>query len=266
MVYSEVLAAVRDLYPQISEDARTGVIRTAWHPVHVQQGTDDGGGQPSPNPNQVRTGLETTNQLRQQFFIRFDVHVVGGRPWRVRVDGEASSWKAGEIPTPLRGPEIPHWLEGRVNALEVAIHDRLRRYAVALKDGPGRAGESAPAARPLDVARFGALPAGAAQVVAEVDRAAGARDVARLRALMADDFTYSTGDPPSADTAIIMWRADPSILAELGKALDAGCAADPGGQVVCPAAAIGDAAFAGYRAGFKSLDGRWKMVFLVAGD
>jgi hypothetical protein len=265
VIYSETLAAVRDLYPELVEDARAGVIRTAWHAVHVQQGTDDNENQ-STNPGSPRSGLQTTNRRRQEFFIRFDVHVVGGRPWRVRVDGEASSWKAGEVPSPMRGSEIPHWLEGRVNALEVAVHQRLKKYAVGLKLGPEPAAGPA-AVKPLDQARFGKLPAGAARVIAEVERAAGARDVARLRTFMADEFTYSSGDAPSADTAIVVWRADPSILTELTRAVGAGCASEQAsGQVVCPAAAAGDPGFAGYRVAFQAAGGSWTMVAFLAGD
>jgi len=259
---------VRELYPQLTEDARTGIIRTAWHPVHVQQGTDDDENQGTPNPSAPRSGLQTSNQLRQEFFIRFDVHLVGGKPWRVRVRGEASSWKAGEIPTPLHGADVPHWLEGRVNSLEVAIHQRLKKYAVAMKYAPTDESADAPAAPvKLDTAKFGKLPPGAAQVVAEVESAARVHDVVRLRKVMADQFTYSTGDAPSAETAIVVWQADPSILAQMVVALDAGCALDPAGsQAVCPAASASDPAFAGYRATFRAAGGIWKLVSFATAD
>lgn len=265
VIYSETLAAVRELYPELVEDARLGIIKTPWYPVHVKQGTDDAAQANTVTPGTPRTAFSTTSALRQEFFIRFDVHVVGGRPWRVRVQGEASSWKAGENPTPLRGPEIPSWLEGRVNSLEVAIHKRLKKHAVELTFAP--ATEVKPAAKPIDTAKFGSLPKAAALVVAEVERAASARDVARLRGLMVSDFTYSTGDEPSAETAMVVWQADPSLLGELVKVLEAGCAHDPAkGQVVCPAAFLRDESAPGYRAGFRLSDGSWKMAFFVNGE
>ena len=269
MVYSETLAAVRELYPSLVEDPRDGSIRTRWHPINIQQGTEDapvqsqgqqvagGSGQPS--------AFQTTNAMRKIFFVRFDVRVVGGKPWRVRVEAYASAWKAGEIPTPLKGAEIPPWLDGRKSALEVAIYRRLKAHAVPLQF---RSDDEKPkAAPPPDLTKYGAVPADAAKVIAAVDQAAAARDGAALRRLMADDFTYSLGDEPSADTAVAIWQADGTQLAELGKALAAGCAEAPdSGQVVCPAAFLADPHFGGYRAGFARVGGGWKMVFFVAGE
>ncbi len=261
VIYSETLAAVRDLYPHINEDARTGVIRTAWHPVHVQQGADDDTQSASLNPRTSRSGYSSAAMMREQFFVRFTIHVVGGRPWRVRVHGEASAWKAGDMPTPLRGSEIPQWLAGRVNSLEVAIYRRLKGYAVELKYAP-EAEAKAAAAATVDVAKFGQVPPAAARVIAAVEQAARARDMAALRKLMADQFTYTTGDEPSADTAMVVWQADPSILAEMDKALDAGCAHEASRhEVVCPAAFLQDPGQAGYRAAFRQVeDGSWRMV------
>ena len=264
IIYGETLIAVRELYPQLSEDARTGDIRTAWHPVHVQQSMDDDTNQQATvNPATQQTPFNSATSLRQQFFVRFQVHVVGGRPWRVRVHGEASSWQAGEQPMPLRGSEIPAWLQGRVESLQVAIHKRLKRYSVELKYAPAPVAQAAP----VDVAKYGQVPPAAAQVIAAVSQAAGARDVGKLRMFMADQFVYSSGDEPSADTAIVVWQADPSIFGELTRALDAGCAHDPAkGEVVCPAAFLSDAGQAGYRAGFRQAGGSWRMVYFTQGE
>ena len=272
VVYSESLAAVRELYPNIVEDARIGVIKTAWHWVKIAEGHDDtqtrSSGAQQLSPTGSASVFQATNSLRKNYFIRFDIHVVGGNPWRVRVHAQASSLTAGEQPMPLHGADVPSWLEPRKDALEVAIYKRLKKYAVRLKvtsDADRRASKEKPAG---DLGRFGAnLPPGAARAIAEVERAAASRDVARLRPLMADEFTYSFGDSPSAETAVVMWQADPAILSELGKALAAGCAEDKkDGQVVCPAGFLTDANFSGYRAGFRNLNGAWKMVFFVAGD
>jgi hypothetical protein len=271
IVYSETLAAVRELYPNLVEDARVGVIKTAWHWVRIAEGGEEQQTQSqsqSLGQTSTPTGFQATTSLRKNYFVRFEVHVVGGRPWRVRVTGQASSWRAGEQPMPLHGADVPGWLGPRRESLEVAIHKRLKKYAVRLKvetDAERRVKVEKPAG---DLRRFGAgLPPGAARAIAQVEQAASQRDIGKLRPLMADEFTYSFGDSPSADTAIVMWQADPNILAELGKALGAGCAQDKkDAQVVCPAAFLTDQNFAGYRAGFRNLGGAWKMVFFVAGD
>jgi hypothetical protein len=272
IVYSETLAAVRDLYPNLVEDARIGVIKTAWHPVRIAEGNEDQQLQSNTqqmSPTSSPSAFQATTSLRKNYFVRFEVRVVGGRPWRVRVHAQASSWKAGEQPTPLHGADVPGWLEPRKEALEVAIHKRLKEYAVRLKVEPdGDRRVKVERRGPGELARFGAnLPAGAARAISDVEQAATARDVGRLRPLMADEFTYSFGDSPSAETAIVMWQADPTLLAELAKVLAAGCAQDKKEpQVVCPAAYLTDENFAGYRAGFRNLGGAWKMVFFVAGD
>lgn len=272
IVYSETLAAVRELYPNLVEDARVGVIKTAWHWVRIAEGGDEqqiqSQSQSQMGQNSSPNAFQATTSLRKNYFVRFEVHVVGGRPWRVRVSAQASSWRAGEQPVPLHGADVPGWLGPRKESLEVAIYKRLKKYAVHLKvegDAERRVKVEKPAS---DLGRFGAgLPPAAARAIAQVEQAANERDVGRLRPLMADEFTYSFGDSPSADTAIAMWQADPNLLGELGKALAAGCAQDrKDGQVVCPAAFLTDQSFAGYRAGFRNLGGAWKMVFFVAGD
>jgi hypothetical protein len=267
IVYSETLAAVRDLYPNLKEDARIGVIKTAWHYVAITQGNDE-----TQVPSQAQqmspmgqpSAFQASNAIRKHFFIRFDINVVGGKPWRVRVHAQASAWKEGEVPVPLRAADVPSWLEPRREALEVKIHRRLKKYAVRVKAEKVAAPKPRPAPA-VDLARYGKIPPAAAKVVSQVDQAAGTRDMAKLRTLMAEEFTYSFGDGPSADTAVLVWQADPTILGEIGKALAAGCG-EKDGQVVCPAAFLQDQNFTGYRAGFQNLGGGWKMVFFVAGD
>src|ERR1043166_3324969 len=39
IVYSETLAAVQELYPELTEDPASGIIRTAWHQVTYSSGT-----------------------------------------------------------------------------------------------------------------------------------------------------------------------------------------------------------------------------------
>ena len=267
IVFSETLIAVRDIYQATEEDPRTGAIKTAWHSINVRQG---GGSPDSATPNQ-QTGnqnrlYQAQNSIPDRYFVRFDINVVGGKPWRVRVVGHAQMYRAGDAqPMPLTGAATPPWLKGRTEAVQLAIYRRLKKYAVKLKTEALVADRPKP--KPPDVAKFSSLPPAAAKVVAEAEQASGARDVARLRAIMADEFTYSFGDAPSADTAVLVWKADATVLAELNKTLGAGCALDAAkGQVVCPAAFLTDENYLGYRVGFAQVGGAWKMTFFVAGD
>jgi hypothetical protein len=266
VVYNQALAATRELYAQLVEDARTGIIRTAWHPIATRGSNDDpvasNRGAQLGSQGTGASSLGTSGPNRDTFFAKFTVYVAGGRPWRVRVEGEASLWKAGEVPSPLRGADVPPWLKAREDALRLAIFHRLERYAVPLRH---QSSERKPAVVAPDPGRWPGLPAGAAAAIAEVDRAAAARDTGALRRLMVDDLTWSFGDAPSADVAIATWQADPTTLVELGRALGAGCAATADGEVVCPAAATGEG-YAGYRAGFARRGTTWKLVLFVAGD
>lgn len=254
VVYGQVLAAVRDLYPHANESAVAGVIKTAWHPIRVVTGT---GGEDTPTTTGQGvggSGIQTTRHYRKHYFIRFDVAVVGGKPWRVRVKGQASSWRVGEIPVPLKGAEVPHWLKGRTEELQVAIHERLKKYAVPL-DGEVDV-EAEPVA--LDTSRWGAIPAAAAEAVAQVHAAATRRDAASLRPLLQDDFVWKDGEAPSADVAVAMWQADAGVTGALAAALEAGCAARGDAEVVCPAAGGPGAAV------FSKSGERWLLSRFVA--
>src|SRR5678810_675115 len=75
-----------------------------------------------------------TRLAYKRYFIRFDVVVAGGRPWRVKVTGHASEWEPGAaMPVELHGPAKPHWLEDRTDAPTVAIYKRIKPYAVPMK-------------------------------------------------------------------------------------------------------------------------------------
>ena len=251
IVYSETLAAVRELYPQVAENANSGVIRTAWHPVRIQAETSGG----TQDTQQTGGGLTTTTGRRKAFYVRFRVFVVGGRPWEVRVEGEASSWEIGEIPTALHGAEIPPWLKGRTDNLRVSIHERLAEYKVPIKKKEVVAKKKA-RAKPDETA-FAALPPGAAKVVATVVQAAKARDLPALRVHMSDDLSWSAG-ATGADTAMAMYSADSSLLSAMSATLEKGCRAE-GKEVLCPADAKAPG-YRGYFARFAMVDQAWKLT------
>lgn len=240
IVFSAAVAAIRELYPRVEEDARTGVIKTAWHQVKFNDpGADD--------PKSVRSRDQTAgvgaaspggalghnpSLARRVNFIRFDVHVAGGRPWRVRVIGTASQLEPGNaLPTELRGANKPHWLPGRVDALTVAIHRRLSKYAQPAPKMIEVEVEPPPKAQV-----GGDIPDGAREIAQAIVAAIETRDYDALRATCADDVLWSLGAAPGVDGAMAMWQADPGVFGQMQKAIAAGCATD-GEDVVCPAGA-----------------------------
>ncbi len=233
VIYSEVLAEVTAQYPEfVQENAVRGRIRTPWFQVRLASEDDSVG---------TGAGFSTaTTTAPKRYFVRFDIAVTGEGPWRVLVDGQASSWELGQgVPVPLQGGDEPPWLQGRINSLQVGIHRRLESYAVA-DQPPDEPVAPAPAEVAMPAGGFGDIPAPAAQAVAAALRASRMRDVDAMAALLHDDFVWSRGAPPGAPSALVLWRADDTALAALAAALDAGCARAPdrtgaGGEaVVCP--------------------------------
>lgn len=269
IVYREVLAAVREAYPHITENPVTGVVRTAWHPIRVSSGQD--GPTSTQQADRAMNPFSAANMARKQYFIRFDILVVGGDPWRVRVVGQASEWDAGGVPAELRGANEPHWLKGRTEALRVAIHRRLQTYAVRLPSTEIQVEE--PPREPVpgvDASMLGDIPPAAAQAAAAVVAAVRAHDMAALRGLVHPEVMWSPGAPPGVDTALAMWQADASLLGQLAGIIEQGCrkaqagTAEGKAEVTCPPAHGTEPGYSGYRAGFApGADGAWKLVFFV---
>lgn len=130
-VYEQTRIAVVKLYPDVVDDSERGLIRTSW-----QQVDSDG----------PRVGDSSTlgPSARKRFFVRFRVEVVGSNPWQIRVKGEASEWVPGFVPMPLKKAEEPHWLQGRTDALQLAIHRRLKKQTGSAQPPIVRAEPRAP--------------------------------------------------------------------------------------------------------------------------
>ena len=174
-----------------------------------------------------------TRLAYKRFFIRFDITVAGGRPWRLKVIGHAAEWEPGAaLPTELHGAARPSWLDGRTDALVFAIYQKIKSYAVPMPDNSA-ANEDV---KRSDPAAFGAVPADAGKALAAIKDALAARDYAALRSQLADDVVWSLGGGAGADGAMAMWQADPELLDAMAKALAAGCAGDTK-QVRCPGGA-----------------------------
>jgi hypothetical protein len=64
-------------------------------------------------------------------FFRYRVHVEGGPPWRVVVDGEAALYRSGvSVLRPYaRGAEDePGWVQGRIDSLAMDVHFALKAF------------------------------------------------------------------------------------------------------------------------------------------
>lgn len=271
-VYSAALSATRDLYPNLDDNPGAGWIKTSWHPVQYAATQDDQQGATPTNNLGGALGQPTFGQspasgaagmpmhlASKRFFIRFDVSVVGGRPWRVKVVGHASSWDVGAaMPVELHGIARPAWLSPRVEALQVEIYKRVKKFAVPM---PEEEGEKAPTddSPKTDPSQFKDLPAEAGKALAQLKDTLSHRDLGALRPLLADDVVWSLGGAPGADTAMAMWQADPDSLDTMARLVTTGCAAVSATRIECPAKApVGQ-----WQLVLESRSGAWKVASFI---
>jgi len=245
VVYSAALQATREAYASVDDYPGTGTIKTAWHQVSYANNQDDlsnqrtvaqsqGLSSGSTSQSQAAAGMPTRLAYKRQF-VRFDITVAGGRPWRVKVVGRAAEWDPGNaMPTELRGMARPAWLDGRTEALQVAIYRKMKRYALPMKEEVEI--KTGPVMPTTDPSTFKDIPPDAARSLASIKDALGRRDYPALRGMLADDVVWSLGGAPGADTAMAMWQADPETLDAMARAIAAGCGAVEK-RVACPVGA-----------------------------
>lgn len=276
IVYNAAVEATRELYPTLTDNPGPGMIKTAWHQVTYGNNQDDLANQRTiaqgqgvstmggVTPGQAAAGMPTRLAYKR-FFIRFDVSVVGGRPWRVKVVGHASEWEPGNaLPTELHGPARPHWLEGRTDALVLAIYKRIKPYAVPMKkeEEPQKPEDQLPRTDPK---AFANVPPTAAAALAKLRDALVRREYPALREALADDVAWSLGGEPGADTAMAMWQADPEPLEAMQRVLAAGCAGTDK-QVVCPAGTGAPPAPGSYTLELELRGQAWKVTSFVKAE
>lgn len=271
VVYSAALDVTRDLYPQLNDNPGPGKISTAWHQVQYGNNQDDLSNQRTLAAGQgVQSGVGQGGRMAgvptrlayKRYFIRFDVSVIGGRPWRVKVVGHASEWDPGAaMPSELKGAQRPSWLDGRIDALTVAIYKRMKKFAVPMKDEPEPV--SAEDAVPkTDPSQFTGVPAAAAKRLAAIKDSLTKRDYSGLRAQLHDDVVWSLGGGTGADTALAMWQADPATFEAMQEVIGAGCAAQGDKKVACPG---GDPQPNKYQLVLE-LAGDWKVTSFVRAE
>lgn len=271
IVYNAALDVTRKLYPQLNDSPGPGKIATAWHQVRLGNTEDD---LANPRTLAVGQGVQTglgagarmagvpTRLAYKRYFIRFDIHVTGGRPWRVKVVGHASEWDPGAaMPSDLKGAQRPPWLDGRIEALQLAIHKRIKQYAVPMKD---------PVVEPspedkmpkTDPSQFVGVPAGAAQRLAAIKDALAKRDYTGLRPQLDDDVVWSLGGGTGADLALATWQADPATFDAMQAVIDAGCVEQGTTKVTCP----GGEPQPGQYQLVLELKGEWKITSFVRAE
>jgi hypothetical protein len=271
VVYNAALDVTRDQYPTLNDNPGPGKISTAWHQVSMANNQDDLSNQRTIAQGQgVQSNLAGTNAgmvgvptrlAYKRYFIRFDVSVIGGRPWRVKVVGHASEWEPGAaLPSELRGAQRPAWLDGRTESLQVAIYKRIKKFAVPMKEEIEVAPDDG--VPKTDPAQFAGMPAGAAKRLAAIKDALAKRDYAGLRPQLDDNVVWSLGGGTGADVALATWQADPATFEAMSDVIGAGCAAAGDKKVLCPA---GEPQVGKYQLVLE-LRSDWKVTSFVRGE
>lgn len=231
VVFSAALEATRDQYSRLDDFPGQGMIKTAWHAVSSSSDGQDVSNQGTvsaqntlgaSSPAAAAGNMPTRLAFKRQY-IRFDVSVVGGRPWRVKVIGYAAEWDAGNaMPTELKGMARPPWLDGRIESLQVSIYRRIKAYAVAMPPEVETVKDE-PKMPTTDPATFKDVPPLVAKRLAFIKDALGRRDYAALRTVVSENVVWSLGGAPGADTAMAMWQADPEPLDAMATTIVGGC-------------------------------------------
>lgn len=272
VVYGAALEVTRQSYPANLEDLPgRGAIKTAWTQVSYANNQDDLAnpqtlanaqginGSTQSGTNQAAAGMPTRLSYKR-FFVRFDVSVAGGRPWRLKVVGHAAEWEPGAaLPTELHGPARPQWLEGRTDALLYAIHKKVKAFAIPMKEQTEGGPEDA---KKADPSAFKDVPPVAARRLAAIKDALGGRDYVALRAQLADEVVWSLGGGTGADAAMATWQADPEPLDAMNKVLIAGCGGDAR-KVTCPA---GPPVAGTYQLTLEPRGDSWRVTAFLKGE
>ncbi|MFN0246342.1 MAG: hypothetical protein ACKV2T_05510 [Kofleriaceae bacterium] len=230
VVFTAALEATREQYSRLDDFPGQGMIKTAWHAVSSSSESRDVANQGTVSAQNVGAQSQAasaagmpTRLAYKRTYIRFDVSVVGGRPWRVKVMGHAAEWDAGNaMPTELRGMARPPWLDGRIESLQVAIYRRIKTYAVPMPPEV-EVVKDEPQMPTTDPSTFKNVPPLVAKRLAFIKDALGRRDYAALRTVVSENVVWSLGGAPGADTAMAMWQADPETLDAMAATIVGGC-------------------------------------------
>jgi len=121
-----VLAAVTDVAKQNAKQVQTDreheAVHTAWQVVAVTREQID-------SPYAIS---EIDHGGKVRYFARYDIQIVGARPWQVVVAAHGSRWVDGEVKAKeFSDDNPPAWLVDHRNHIVDDINARLRASAVA---------------------------------------------------------------------------------------------------------------------------------------
>lgn len=269
VVYNAALDSIREVYPNLEESAGRGSIKTMWHMVQYANNQDD-----LANPRVIAQGQGLVNTpgaaqsaaagmptrlAYKRYFIRFDVSITGGRPWRLKVIGHAAEWEPGAaLPTELRGVARPTWLDGRTDALLMSIYKRVKTHAVVMKEEE----EVDDSVAHTDPTAFKDVSPEAGKRLAAIKDALGERDHSGLRGQLADDVVWSLGGGVGADAAMALWQADLESFEAMSKAVAGGCGGDAK-KVACPP---GPPVAGNYQLVIEPRGDSWKITSFVRAE
>jgi hypothetical protein len=108
---------------QVEVDREHATVRTAWQILAVtHEPTSDGFYRATANVDEASA---------TKYFARYDIQVVGPRPWHVVVSAHASKWVAGDAkPTEMSDDNPPAWLTDRREHMIDEINRRLQASAI----------------------------------------------------------------------------------------------------------------------------------------
>jgi hypothetical protein len=259
VVFTAALEATREQYSNLNDFPGQGMIKTAWHGVSASPDGQDVSNQGTvstqntsgaSSPAASAGGMPTRLAFKRQY-IRFDISVVGGRPWRVKVLGHAAEWDAGNaMPTELKGMARPPWLDGRVESLQVSIYRKIKAYAVPMPPEVEVVKDEVKMPT-TDPSTFKNVPPLVAKRLAFIKDALGRRDYAALRSVVSESVVWSLGGAPGADTAMAMWQADPEPLDAMAATIVGGCGTTDS-KTTCPPG--------------PPVSGAWQLELTLEGD
>src|SRR5262249_50036143 len=108
------------------EDPEKGLIETKWEPVETRSEDQVTQG----DQRAHTTGTSTAQRVMWRMMVKV---LPGGPPWRIAVDGEAALYRAGMsmlIPYKHGADDEPSWVPNRIDGIRIAIHERLKDFAV----------------------------------------------------------------------------------------------------------------------------------------
>lgn len=194
-------------------------------------------------------GVQHGEHRSQQLSLRVDHFCGNGRNERTLI-----RMKTGLLPRPVgrRNPTRPrgdlhHPGSGSNETMATSILKLLAATVLIGFTSTPSAAES--------------VPQELAHMVSQIHSAAVHRKYETLREHMNTEFVWSFGGDGDREQALSEWRKDARYLHRLARATRSACELIGGGAYQCPAKP-GE----GFRAGFRQIDGQWKMVYFVAGD